>query len=343
LVPAQAACCFTSNTIKAAPVIVDRMRYARSRFFRAILANSGNANCHNGRRGVSDALAAGDAFAGALGIPSEQILLASTGIIGKRLPVERLVQAAPQLAAGLSRSGIGNAARAILTTDTRSKEVTARCVLSGKPVTICGIAKGAGMISPSMATMLAFILTDASVQPSVLRSCLRSAVDASFNCITVDGCMSTNDTVILLANGCASNAAVRAGRDLRIFSAALSAVCLRLAQMIVRDAEGITKFITIRVRGAQTRAQARRVGLAIANSSLFKTAMYGENPNYGRIAAAAGASGVRVQESALRVRVSPLRARDITVEVSIGRGQASATVYTSDLSPEYIKINAEYT
>lgn len=340
--PAKGAGLFTVNKIPAAPVILCRDFLGRGGFFRAIIANSGNANCFNGKKGLEDSLNTASILAKGLGVKKENVLVASTGIIAKRLPLTKIKYALPELVRKLSCKGIKEASEAIMTTDTFSKGVTARVNIAGKPVTICGIAKGAGMISPDMATLLVFILTDFDLSRASLRNALKEAVGNSFNCITVDGCMSTNDSVILLANGAASGKRPSGKEGLKLFSKALSLVCLELAKMIVKDAEGATKFIEIKVAGAKDFNQARRAALSIANSTLFKTALYGENPNFGRIAAAVGASGVNVSEKNLKIKVSSLRKKDITVNVALGAGKANAVVYTSDLTPEYIKINAEY-
>jgi glutamate N-acetyltransferase/amino-acid N-acetyltransferase len=341
-VPAIAASKFTSNKIQAAPLKVNKLHLKKNKLFRAILANSGNANCFTGRQGFQDAARSAAVLGRTLGVKKESILVASTGIIGKRLPIGMIEKAVPELVGGLSARGIDKAKKAIMTTDVFAKEVTAAFDIGGVPVTVCGIAKGAGMIAPHMATMLCFVMTDALISPGALRTALDAAVEDSFNCITVDGCMSTNDNVIVLANGAAGNLCIREGAHGAAFSKALRVVCLELAMMMVRDGEGATKFIRITVRQGRTAEEARQVALAIANSSLFKTAVYGENPNFGRIVAAAGASGIEVKEECLRVRLGPLNGRDIDVDVSLGRGRAGATVYTSDLTPEYIKINAAY-
>jgi len=339
---AKTACLFTTNTMPAAPVIVNRQSLAKGTLFQAILANSANANCFTGSAGVISARESAASLAIGLGVKRENILLASTGVIGKKLDVQKIKNAIPQLIANLSVNGIFQAKRAILTTDAFTKEASVKINLGSKNVTICGVAKGAGMIAPDMATMLAFIFTDANISEACLKKAVRSCVDNSFNCITVDGCMSTNDSVMVMANGCAGNKLISAGRDLALFSKALATVCLELAKLIVRDAEGGSKFIQIKVCSAKDFGEAKKAALSIANSNLFKTAMYGQNPNFGRIVAALGASAVKAKESDLRIKVSPLHKKDIDVQVFLGRGKASAIVYTSDLTPEYIKINAEY-
>ncbi|MBP7217274.1 MAG: bifunctional glutamate N-acetyltransferase/amino-acid acetyltransferase ArgJ [Candidatus Omnitrophica bacterium] len=340
--PAKAACKFTTNSMPAAPLVVDKQHLSASKTFQAIIANSGNANAFTGRQGQKDALEIASCVAKALSIAQESVLVASTGIIGKRLPVSKIKHAIQPLARQLSKQGVTQAAKAILTTDTFSKEITVQCAIGGRTITLCGIAKGAGMIAPNMATMLCFIFTDATITQEALRKALTLAVEDSFNCITVDGCMSTNDSLMLMANGAAGNALISKGSKLRMFSKALSSVCLSLAKMIIQDAEGATKFITIKVKQAKSFTEARQIGLAIANSALCKTAIFGENPNFGRIVAAVGASGVPVREQDISIRVSPLDKKEIFVEVGVKRGKAQATLYTSDLTYEYVKINAEY-
>ena len=292
--PAKAAGLFTVNKIPAAPVILCRNFLGKGGLFRAIIVNSGNANCFNGKKGLEDSLTTVSILAKRLGVKKENLLVASTGIIGKRLPLAKIKYALPELVRKLSCKGIKEASEAIMTTDTFLKGVTARVNIAGKPVTICGIAKGAGMISPDMATLLVFILTDFDLSRPLLRNALKEAVDGSFNCITVDGCMSTNDSVILLANGAASGKRPSGKEGLKLFSKALNLLSLELAKMIVKDAEGATKFIEIKVAGAKDFNQARRAALSIANSSLFKTAVT-EKPQFGRIAAAVGASGLRLK------------------------------------------------
>lgn len=341
-IPAGAACVFTSNKLVAAPIKLNQKHLKANKFYRAILINSGNANCFTGNQGQKDACQTAKSLALALTIGKEETLVASTGIIGKRLNIEKIRDAIPQLIKGLSSNGINKAKLAIMTTDTFAKEVTVKFNIGSQVVTICGIAKGAGMIAPNMATMLAFILTDANVKIGALNKALKVCVDTSFNCITVDGCMSTNDSVMLLANGASRSKLIGNNADLDKFVKALKIVCQSLAKMIVSDAEGATKFIEIKVKKAKDFHEARKLALAIANSNLFKTAMYGQNPNFGRIVAAVGACGIDVKEKDLKIKVSPLNKDNINIGVSVNRGNASAIVYTSDLTPEYIKINAEY-
>lgn len=340
--PAKASCKFTANKILAAPIKMNKLYLNNNRSFRAIIANSGNANCFTGALGMQDAEVTTKLLAGALNIKKESVLVASTGIIARRLPVHKIKRSIPELAGGLSRKGIDKAKLAIMTTDTFAKELTVKFKIGRQIITICGVAKGAGMIAPNMATMLAFIFSDANITQRALNKALRICVDDSFNCISIDGCISTNDSVILLANGATLNALIDKSKNLNLFIRALKLVCLELAKMIVKDAEGATKFIQIKVRGAGNLKEAKAIALSIANSSLFKTAMYGENPNFGRIVASIGASGIDVKEKGLKIKVSPLNKKDIFVNVNINRGKYSAIVYTSDLTPEYIKINAGY-
>jgi len=342
LYPAKASCKFTANKILAAPIQVNKLHLKNNNFFQAVIVNSGNANCFNGRQGLKDADEVTRKLADSLGIKKSEVLLASTGIIGKRLPVAKIQRALPELISGLSKQGVDKAKYAIITTDTFAKTITVCFLIGGRTVTICGVAKGAGMIAPDMATMLTFILTDAHISQGALHRALRICVEDSFNCITVDGCMSTNDSVIMLANGSAKNVLIGQGENFNLFVRALRSACLELAKMIVKDAEGASKFIRIKVDQARSFQEAKRLALAIANSSLFKTACFGQNPNFGRIVAAMGSCGIDLKEEDLRMKVSSLEKREITVNISVNRGKFSAVVYTSDLTPEYVRINAAY-
>lgn len=341
-VPARAAALFTTNKLEAAPIKVNKRQLKSSRYFRAIIVNSGNANCFTGWRGLNDAEDMIESLSGVLKVKRGSILVNSTGIIGKRLPLLKIKRAIPVLARDLSDCGIKKAKQAIMTTDKFTKEVSAKFNINNRTVTICGIAKGAGMVAPDLATMLCFILTDANITQRALSKGLKVSVDNSFNCITVDGCMSTNDSVMVLANGTAKNKPIDIDKNFNLFFKALKFVCLELAKLIVKDAEGATRFIQIKVRKAKNFQEAKKVALSIANSNLFKTAVYGQNPNFGRIIAAVGASGIDVREKDLKIKVSPLYKKEIDVEVSLNRGNLNAVVYTSDLTPEYVKINAEY-
>jgi len=342
LLPAKASCRFTANRIKAAPIKVNKKHLMAGNNFQAIIVNSGNANAFTGPAGFKDAEETAKAMAEILSLKKREVLVNSTGIIGKRLPVSRIKKVILPLVKGLSVSGISAASKAIMTTDTFAKGATAKFNIGDKTVTICGIAKGAGMIAPNMATMLCFILTDADITQNALNKAVAVSVDNSFNCITVDGCMSTNDSVMVLANGAAGNASIGTNSNFNVFLNGLQEVCLRLAKMVVKDAEGATKFIKITVHGARNLKDAKLAALSIANSNLFKAAVYGENPNFGRIVSALGASNASVKEELLKIKVSPLSRREINVDVSLGVGKSRAVVYTSDLTPEYIRINAEY-
>ncbi|MFH1578172.1 MAG: bifunctional glutamate N-acetyltransferase/amino-acid acetyltransferase ArgJ [Candidatus Omnitrophota bacterium] len=359
--PAGAIGLFTANKIISGSVRLSQIHLKKSYPFRAIIINSGNANCFTPiekatqkikkqelteKGSLRSAQQVVNNLSQLLRIEKHQILFASTGIIGQALPVNRIKKAAPELVKGLSQSGLGKAAEAIMTTDTFTKVSTAAINIGRKLVTVCGLAKGAGMIAPNLipkATMLGFILSDADITPRALRLAFKKAVDNSFNCITVDGCMSTNDSVFLISNSCANNPRIHPGsRDFNKFSSALNYVCLDLAKMIVKDAEGSSKFIQINVKQAKNFKEAKRAALSVANSNLFKTAMFGRSRNFGRIVAALGASGVDVKEECLKIKVSPLKKPEICVEIMLGMGKCEASVYTSDLTPEYIKINAEY-
>ena len=341
-VPALASAKFTTNSIIAAPLIVSKKHLKSAIKIQAVLVNSGNANCFTGKAGIKDAEASAGFVAQALKIAKSSVLVNSTGIIGRKLDTARIKQGIPELVSGLSGSGIQKAEKAIMTTDTFAKEVSVSLKMGTKAVRICGIAKGAGMIAPDMATMLCFIMTDALITKRALDMALSVAVDKSFNCISVDGCMSTNDTVLVLANGEAGNKVISAGKNLEDFSKALDLICLELAKMVIRDAEGATKFIQIDVCQAKNSSEARKIALNIANSALFKTAVFGENPNFGRVAAAVGASGFKIREDQLKIRLGSLKQKQIKLTVSLSHGKAGATVYTADLTPAYIKINAQY-
>lgn len=340
--PAKASAKFTTNSIIAAPLVVCKKHLSLGREFQAVLVNSGNANCFTGKSGLSDAFATSGYVAQELKITKTSVLVNSTGIIGKKLDIAKIKQGMPELVSGLSVSGIHKVSKAMMTTDTFAKEVSVNLKIGKKSVRICGLAKGAGMIAPHMATMLCFIMTDAVITQQALEKALDSAVGETFNCISVDGCMSTNDTILILANAAAKNKIISGGNDLLIFSQALKTVCLDLAKMVVYDAEGATKFIQIDVCQAKNWSQAKKVALSIANSALFKTACFGENPNFGRVAAAVGASGEKIKEEQLKIKLGALNKKEIKLTVNLTCGKAKCTVFTSDLTPEYIKINAAY-
>ncbi|MDP2942634.1 MAG: bifunctional glutamate N-acetyltransferase/amino-acid acetyltransferase ArgJ [Candidatus Omnitrophota bacterium] len=361
-IPALAAGVFTKNAVKAAPVIVSE-KHLKSGRAQAIIVNSGNANCLTGKKGIDDAMEMAKAVAGSMWISNYNVLVASTGVIGKPLDVGKIKAAIPELISQLSVAGELSAAKAIMTTDLCPKRIAVAVSIGGQTVKIGGIAKGSGMICPNMATMLCFLTTDADIELKALRSSLRDSVEDSFNAITVDGDMSTNDTVFILANCLAGNPRIKYGtKDYKIFCDALGYVTTYLAKEIARDGEGASKFIEIEVKGAKNKNDASKIAKEIANSNLVKTAMAGEDPNIGRIAAAAGAAGVKFEESKLDISVSGikivsggnviyqkrpkvkklLKKGEIKILIDLHSGKASAKVWTCDLTERYIKINARY-
>lgn len=358
------AAVFTRNAFCAAPVTVAR-QHLSLQSPRFMLINSGNANAGTGKRGLEDALASCRMLAQRTGCTPEQVLPFSTGVIGEPLPVERIDAALEGAVTQLSEHGWERAARAIMTTDTVAKGVSKTLELSGHPVVITGIAKGAGMIRPDMATMLAYITTDASVSVSALQGCLEGAVEGSFNRITVDGDTSTNDACVLVATGVSAAPLLDVGHaDYQAFCDAIADVCRQLAQLIVRDAEGATKFVSICTEGGHDTQECLQVAYTVAQSPLVKTALYASDPNWGRILAAVGRAGlldldvdkVRIFLDEVCIvrdggRAPEYREEDgqrvmdkdeIRIRIQLGRGGASETVWTSDLSEEYVRINAEY-
>lgn len=359
--PCVTAAMMTANAFKAAPLVVSAKHLGAAKT-RALIANSGNANCMTGRRGLLDAQEMTACVARHLSVGKEEVLVASTGIIGKPLAIDKIKTAVPGLVSALSVTGMPSAAKAVMTTDTFAKTASLRAVIGGKTVTLCGVCKGAGMIAPrmKMATMLAFCFTDAFIEKAALKEALAQAVDDSFNAVTIDNCMSTNDMVVVMANGRAGNRMIRKGTAEAVrFGRLLRQVSVCLAKMIVEDAEGATKFIEVRVAGAGTKASAKELAFGVANSNLFKCAMFGSDPNWGRIAAALGATDSRLKQEDLRIKLNGvyvfnngkpvdvkgrglLKGRNVIVDIVTGRGSASATVYTSDLSYGYVRINADY-
>ncbi|HVO88455.1 MAG TPA: bifunctional glutamate N-acetyltransferase/amino-acid acetyltransferase ArgJ [Casimicrobiaceae bacterium] len=365
-----AAGVFTQNRFCAAPVLVCRDHLAREHAyglnFRALLVNAGNANAGTGEKGLTDARATCVRVAQALNCAPEEVLPFSTGVIMEPLPVDRVVAGIPLARAAARADGWFAAAQAIMTTDTVPKGASRRVALDGVDVTVTGIAKGAGMIHPDMATMLAFMATDAPISAPLLATLARDVADASFNCATVDGDTSTNDSFVIAASGKAAMRSIDDAADPRLaqLRAAIESVAIELAQAIVRDGEGATKFIAIEVSGGRDAAECRRVGFGIAHSPLVKTAFYASDPNLGRIVCAIGNSAAadldpsRVSfwlDDVLVVerggRATSYREEDgqrvmkqdeIRVRVDLGRGAARATVWTCDFSHEYVKINAEY-
>ncbi|MGH9470790.1 MAG: bifunctional glutamate N-acetyltransferase/amino-acid acetyltransferase ArgJ [Terriglobia bacterium] len=358
---AAAAGVFTTNRAAAAPVVVSRrsLRTSGGRV-RAVVVNSGNANAATGRAGERLAEETTRVAAKLLGVPPGQVLVASTGVIGVPIDPALLTGALPNLVNGLSAANGASVARAILTTDAFPKVYVLKCAVDGKPVQLAGIAKGAGMIHPRMATMLSFITTDLAVAPAELRRMLRAAVNESFNRISVDGDTSTNDTVILLASGL-SGRTVRGGTSTaKLFQKGLTEVCQALAQMIVKDGEGATKLVSVEIAGAATAADAERAARAIANSPLVKTALGGGDPNWGRIFCAAGYSGARLDPGKVDISLNGLllcrkgvradfaesAARNelskhaVSLRVDLHQGKAAARMWTCDFTHDYIRINS---
>ena len=361
--PAACGAAFTQNRVPAAPVLVDREQLSRSSYIRAIAVNSGNANACTGDRGMEDARAMVHATAKALRIAESEVLVASTGVIGQYLPMDAINRGIEMAVERLGSDGTG-AAEAIRTTDTFSKEAAVRCNVGGVRVTVGGMAKGSGMIAPNMATMLAFVTTDAMITPEALQAATRLAVDRSFHRISVDGDTSTNDMVAVLANGRAGNPIIDTvdSPGYAAFYQALEHVLVELSKMIVMDGEGATKFVEIRVIAAATEADAAQAARTVANSSLVKTALNGEDANWGRILAAIGRSGIAFDPAKVEIDfgdVPILRAnyridfseedakvvlarRDIVITIRLNTGNASAFFWTCDLSKEYVAINANY-
>ncbi len=359
--PAAAAGVFTQIATRAAPVILSERRLQAGRA-QAVLINSGNANACTGARGAADAEAMTAAAASALGVAPELVLVASTGVIGRPLPVEKITAAVPDLVASLGSDGM-TAARAIMTTDAWPKTAAVHVDLGDGVTTIGAIAKGCGMIHPDMATMIAVVTTDAAVEPAVLRQVLREAVDQTFNCISVDGDTSTSDSVFLLASGASGVAPIDGlGERYDAFTAGLTDVCGRLARMIVRDGEGAERVIEIVVAGARSAADARMVGKTVMTSLLVKTAFHGKELNWGRILAAAGRSGAEVDSSRLSIAIEdievvrggvgvaeayphaqPLLSEpQVRVTIGLGLGSGGFTGWTCDLGESYVKINSGY-
>ncbi len=360
--PASAAGVFTTNRVQAAPVLVSRSHLERSRgVASAVIVNSGCANACTGEDGLTVARETTRTVAQALGCPVEQVLVASTGVIGVGLDLHKIKQGVPMAISQLTREGHAAAAKAIMTTDPAPKEAAARIDIAGGTFSIGGMAKGAGMIEPNMATMLAFVTTDAQVPSALLQRALNEAVDESFNAITVDGDCSTNDTVIALASGASPVRIDEAAYG--AFVNGLQSVCRELALAIVRGGEGATKLVRVEVVGAGSQDDARRAARTIANSLLVKTAIHGGDPNWGRLLSAAGRSGADLHLAGAAVSIGSsvlfsdgrphdelapiaaeyLQQRDIDIRVDLGTGGGHrATVWTCDLSADYVRINAEY-
>ncbi len=364
--PCNAAAVFTTNKVKAAPVRYDMALLERNAAgLRAVVINAGNANACTGADGDAAAQAMARAVEAALGLPADTAFVMSTGPIGVPMPVEKVTAGIPRAAERLDADGGAAAARAIMTTDTHPKHAALRLALpSGATVTLGAIAKGAGMIHPNMATLLCTVTTDAAVSPAALKEALQYAVELSFNSISIDGDTSTNDTLLVMANGAAGNQPIERldSPDGLAFRDALTALCQRLAKEIVRDGEGATRFVTITVRGALSRDEAKLAAMTVAKSPLVKTALYGADPNWGRVLSAIGYSGAEIDIDRVsfdfggmrvieRGQLLPfdeaaasdrLNVPEVSIDVDLGLGDGEATVWTCDFSEAYVRINAEY-
>ncbi len=357
--PCKVAGVFTSNRVKAAPVIYSKS-IVKKGIAQAIIANSGCANACTGKEGIKDAEEMANAVERALNLKPRSVLVASTGVIGKKLPLEKIKAALPSLIRGLSHENFQDVALAIMTTDTRPKIKSVEVKCGRLKGTILGIAKGAGMISPNLATMLCFLITDLVCEPQILQSCLKEAVSLSFNRISVDGEQSTNDTVLLMANGLEGPLGEK---EIPIFKEALTSLTMDLAKEIVKDAEGATKFVKISIKGAKSDPEAKKAAFRIANSLLVKTALFGEDPNWGRIMAALGDSGTKFNPDKVCIWMNGLKVasegkglnidhnelskvlknKEILIEIDLKEGKGKFEVFTCDLSYDYVRINAEYT
>ncbi len=360
--PATAAGVFTKNRVKAACVLLDQKRLAASGTCQAIIVNSGNANCCTGEAGMADAVEMGKAVSAVLEIDEAQVLVASTGVIGQRLPVEKVRKAAPELAGKRAENGFSDFSEAIMTTDTMPKIVTRKGDIDGVAYTVTGIAKGAGMIRPDMATMLCFVCTDIGMSPEDLQAVVAAANEKSFNRITIDGDTSTNDTLLVLASGM-SGAHVKTAAHREAFGKVMEEVLVILAKMIIKDGEGATKLVEISVVNAPSDGDAKKIADTVANSNLVKTAFFGEDANWGRIVAAMGRAGVdfaydrvdiffnevRLVENGLYVGPDAekaasevLKRPEFTVSLDMKAGPGRAVAWTCDFSLDYVRINADY-
>ncbi len=358
---ADTAGVFTKNNVQAACVKLNKKR-VKSGKCRAIIVNSGNANCCTGDEGMQDAILTAATISERLTVPEEQILVASTGVIGQRLPLAKIEAATPLLLSSLNTSGIQDFAQAILTTDLTPKISSIQVEIAGKPITITGVAKGSGMIRPDMATMLCFVCTDVAGSPTDLHRLLTRATERSFNRITVDGDTSTNDMILLLANGI-SGVRVEEPRQLDEFQTALDSVLMDLAKKVVKDGEGATKLVEIVVKGSGSDIDARRIADTVAHSNLVKTAFFGEDANWGRIIAAVGRAHVPIDPDKISIffdtvklvengrwcggqaesaATQILKKKEFTVFIDLKLGNGKASIWTCDFSVDYVKINANY-
>jgi glutamate N-acetyltransferase / amino-acid N-acetyltransferase len=361
--PAVVAGVFTQNKVVAAPLVVDKIQLKNSPVCSAVVVNSGNANACTGEQGMKDAWTMVNVTADALHLPREHVLVSSTGVIGQYLPMENILKGIHDLSTKLTVEGNKDAAEAIMTTDLNSKECAVRFPLESSVITIGGMAKGSGMIAPNMATMLAFVTTDAVITPSALQSALRVSNSRSFNRVTIDGDTSTNDMLLVLANGFAKNKEIQENTPAyKQFLTALEYVLIKLAKMIARDGEGATKFVEIVVHGARSEEEAVQAARAVANSNLVKTALHGADANWGRILCAVGYSGIDFNPENVEISFNDLivlkknyeivldegKAKTvlsqdtITVSINLNQGSAEARFWTCDLTKEYIHINASY-
>jgi glutamate N-acetyltransferase/amino-acid N-acetyltransferase len=360
-VPATVAGVFTLNKTQAAPVLVDKLQLKNSPVCSALVVNSGNANACTGERGMNDAWEMVKTTARVLNIPEAHVMVSSTGVIGQYMPMDKVVPAIAELAGKLSVAGNADAAEAIMTTDTFAKEAAVKFTLGKSVVTIGGVAKGSGMIAPNMATMLAFVTTDIAIAPALLTKALGAANNRSFNRISVDGDMSTNDMVLVLANGLAKNGKITENsEEFQFFVAALEYVLIKLAKMIAKDGEGATKLIEIMVKGARSEEEAAQAARAVANSNLVKTAIHGADANWGRILAAVGYSGIDFNPDIVEISFGELpilkknyeivldeeKAKElllkdtVVIVVDLNQGNQFARFWTCDLTKEYVHINA---
>lgn len=359
--PARVAAVFTKNRGQAAPVLLDKERIRRG-VCRAIVVNSGNANCCTGDQGIRDAKTIAAFVASGLGLSEELVLVSSTGVIGEPMPIDKIEVAVPDLIELLSTDGVLNFARSIMTTDTLPKVVTRQGQLDDQTFTVTGIAKGSGMIRPDMATLLCFICTDAEVATDLLQNILFAETEQSFNRITIDGDTSTNDMVLIMANGL-SNIKIEHPKQKKCFQRTLNEVMITLAKELVKDGEGATKFIEIEVKSAGSDHDAHQIADTVANSSLVKTAFFGEDANWGRIIAAVGRAGVPVEPAMIDIYFDDvmmvkkglgcgkaaetavtkvLKKNQFSISIDIHMGNCRATVFTCDFSTDYVKINADY-
>ncbi|MCD6440668.1 MAG: bifunctional glutamate N-acetyltransferase/amino-acid acetyltransferase ArgJ [Candidatus Marinimicrobia bacterium] len=363
-VPARCSAKFTKNMVKAAPVLAGMATLKNSgKILQALIVNSGNANAGTGSQGMQDVSETVALLSQKIGVPENLILASSTGVIGEFLDMEKMKTGIDAIAHRLSVDGGAGCAEAILTTDTVEKAFGVKIDIQGKEVTICGITKGSGMIQPNMATTLAFVTSDADIDHGLLEQIFTDCVNGSYNMITVDGHTSTNDTALIMSNGLAGNPTIQTGTpEAKLFQEALMALMLKMAKSIVKDGEGATKFVTVLVKQADTFENAKKMAFGIANSALVKTAIFGEDPNWGRILSAAGmvdvefdpgiadlqindvyiyqnGNPVALTKSEKQKLMTPVK---LDIILNVYTGAESAMVYTSDLSYEYVKINAEY-